>query len=74
VATDVRGLRELVRDGREALLVSEEPRALAAALRRVLDDPELAARLAAGGREVEGAGSDEQLVARFLELYERLAA
>jgi len=74
VATDVRGLRELVTDGRDALLVPEEPEALAAALRRVLDDPELARRLAVAGRRVEGAGSDEQLVTRFLELYERLAA
>jgi glycosyltransferase involved in cell wall biosynthesis len=56
------------------LLVPEDPDALAAALRRVLDDPELARRLGDAGRQVEGAGSDEQLVARFLELYERLAA
>ena len=34
----------------------------------------LARRLGEAGRQVEGAGSDEQLVARFLELYERLAA
>jgi glycosyltransferase involved in cell wall biosynthesis len=74
VATDVRGLRELVVDGRDALLVPEDPDALAAALRQVLDDPELARRLGDAGRQVEGAGSDEQLVARFLELYERLAA
>jgi len=74
VATDVRGLRELVTDGENALLVPEEPHALAAALRRVLDDPELAARLGAAGTQVEGAGSDERLVERFLELYERLAA
>ena len=74
VATDVRGLRELVHDGENALLVPEEPQALAAALRRVLDDPVLAARLAEAGKQVEGAGSDEELVARFLELYERLAA
>jgi glycosyltransferase involved in cell wall biosynthesis len=74
VATDVRGLRELVVDDRDALLVPEDPDALAAALRRVLDDPELARRLGDAGRQVEGAGSDEQLVARFLDLYERLAA
>ena len=72
VATDVRGVRELVVDGQDALLVPEEPEALAAALRRVLDDPELAARLAEAGRKVEGAGSDEQLVAGFLRLYEGL--
>jgi glycosyltransferase involved in cell wall biosynthesis len=74
VATSVRGLRELVVDGRDALLVPEEPAALAAAIRRVLDEPELAARLADAGRKVEGAGSDAELVSRFLELYERLAA
>ena len=72
VATDVRGVRELVVDGRDALLVPEDPAALAAALRRVLDDPELAARLAASGRRVEGAGSDASLVAGFLRLYEGL--
>jgi len=74
VATDVRGLRELVVDDQDALLVPEEPEALAAALRRVLDDSGLAARLAEAGKRVEGAGSDEALVAGFLALYERLAA
>ncbi len=72
VATDVRGVRELVVDGQDALLVPEEPEALAAALRRVLDDPGLAARLAGAGRKVEGAGSDEKLVEGFLRLYEGL--
>jgi glycosyltransferase involved in cell wall biosynthesis len=72
VATDVRGVRELVVDGRDALLVPEEPEALAAALRRVLDDPQLATRLAEAGRHVEGAGSDAALVAGFLRLYEGL--
>jgi glycosyltransferase involved in cell wall biosynthesis len=74
VATDVRGLRELLDDGRNALLVPEDPDVLASALRRVLTDPELARRLGEAGRQVEGAGSDEQLIARYLELYERLAA
>ncbi len=74
VATNVRGLRELVADGQNALLVPEEPEALAAALRRVLDDPELSARLAEAGKRVEGAGSDDTLVEGFLALYERLTA
>lgn len=74
VATDVRGLRELLTNDENALLVPEDPRALAAALRRVLGDRELAARLAAAGKQVEGAGSDERLIERFLELYEKLAA
>ena len=74
VATDVRGLRELVTDGQDALLVPEEPEALAAALGRVLDDSELAARLAEAGKRVEGAGSDDALVAGFLALYDKLAS
>jgi glycosyltransferase involved in cell wall biosynthesis len=74
VATSVRGLRELVVDGQDALLVPEEPGALAAALRRVLDDPELAERLAEAGKRVEGAGSDDTLVEGFLALYEKLAS
>jgi glycosyltransferase involved in cell wall biosynthesis len=72
VATSVRGLRELVVDGQDALLAPEEPEALAAALRSVLDDPELAARLAEAGKRVEGAGSDDTLVDGFLALYEKL--
>ena len=38
------------------------------------DRPGTGEELGEAGRRVEGAGSDEQLVARFLELYERLAA
>jgi glycosyltransferase involved in cell wall biosynthesis len=72
VATAVRGVRELVVDGQDALLVPEDPSALATALRRVLDDPRLAARLAEAGRHVEGAGSDAKLVEGFLRLYEGL--
>ena len=75
VATAVRGLRELVADGQNALLVPpEDTDAMAAALRRVLADRELAARLAAAGREVPGAGSDDEMVSRFLALYDRLVA
>jgi glycosyltransferase involved in cell wall biosynthesis len=74
VATNVRGLRELLTDGENALLVPEEPDALAAAIRRVLEDDQLAARLSEAGRQVEGAGSDAALVAGFLSIYERLVA
>lgn len=50
VATDVGGNRELVRDGETGLLVpADDPAALSAALRRLIDDPELASRVAAEG-------------------------
>jgi glycosyltransferase involved in cell wall biosynthesis len=51
VATDIPSTRETVADGKEALLVPPtDPGALASAMLRVLDDPGLAARLAAGAR------------------------
>ena len=75
VATAVRGLRELLTNGENALLVPpEDPQALAAALRRVLSDLDLAARLAEAGRRVPGAGSEEEMVSGFLALYDKLAA
>jgi len=50
VATDVGGNRELVRDGETGLLVPpEDPDALADAIARLLDDRELAGRLARAG-------------------------
>lgn len=51
VSTLVSGIPELVADGEEGLLVPEkDPRALAAALGRLLDDPALAARMAQAAR------------------------
>lgn len=53
VTTNVGGIPILVREGESALLVPpRNPDAMAAALQRVLEDPELAARLRSGGREV----------------------
>ena len=75
VATSVRGLRELLTDGVNALLVPpDDPHALAGALGRVLEDRDLAARLADAGRRVPGAGSEDEMVSGFLALYERLVA
>jgi glycosyltransferase involved in cell wall biosynthesis len=52
VSTAISGIPEMIDDGVHGLLVApRKPRALAAALRRVLTDAELHARLARAGRE-----------------------
>jgi glycosyltransferase involved in cell wall biosynthesis len=52
VASSVGGIREVVTDGVTGLLVApSDPAALAGAIRRLLDDPSLARRLAAAARE-----------------------
>lgn len=51
VATDVTGIPELVRDGETGLCVpSRDPRALADAMARLLDDPALGQRMSRAGR------------------------
>ena len=48
VATDAPGCREIVRDGENGLLVpARDAAALAAAIRRLLDDPGLRSRMGA---------------------------
>jgi phosphatidylinositol alpha-mannosyltransferase len=52
VASDIPGYREVVRDGRDGLLVRpEDPGAVAEAVGRLLDDADLSKRLADAGRE-----------------------
>ena len=72
VATPVGGTPELVTDGETGLLVPpRDSEALAAALQRVLDDPDLARRLGEAGRarvaERFTAAEQEQ---RMLEIYD----
>ncbi|HMQ35834.1 MAG TPA: glycosyltransferase, partial [Chloroflexaceae bacterium] len=76
VASAVAGVPELLADGETGLLVPPgDAAALAAALRRLLDDPALAARLgAAGRRELETGYTAEAMAARTTGLYERLLA
>jgi phosphatidyl-myo-inositol alpha-mannosyltransferase len=51
VASDIDGWREVVRDGIDGLLVHpSDPQALAASVRKVLEDPDLARRLGEAGR------------------------
>ncbi|MFL6203626.1 MAG: glycosyltransferase, partial [Thermoanaerobaculia bacterium] len=62
VSTDVGGIPCLLRDGEEALLVPEgNAEAMAGAVRRLLDEPGLAGRLSAAGREVAERSSWERV-------------
>jgi glycosyltransferase involved in cell wall biosynthesis len=73
VATRVGGVPELVVDGETGLLVPPaDPRALAAALQRLLDEPELRARLGAAGRaRVEKQFALDSFLDAHLDLYRR---
>ena len=76
VATDVPGAREVVTPDVEALLVApNDPAALAEALARALEDPALAAALAAAGRARARAAFDLEGVAdRYAALFTEVAA
>lgn len=73
VASDVPVVHEIVHDGENGLLVPcGDPTALASALLRLLGDPELRARLAAGGEETlreryDGGRLVQQVVAAYEE-------
>jgi len=71
VASRVGGIPEVVVDGETGLLVEPgDPAALAAALRRVLDDPARAARMGeAGRRRVEAHFSWDRIAERTMEIY-----
>ena len=75
VATAVGGVPELIDDGGHGLLVRpEDPEDLAAALQKLLEDRELAARLGAAAKERQRANFDLDVVVRrledlYLELY-----
>ncbi len=75
VATDIPGYREVVRHGVDGLLVPPgDPEAMAAALRRVVSDRELAGRLAAGGRARAREFSWDRVVERLEAMYAEAAA
>jgi glycosyltransferase involved in cell wall biosynthesis len=71
VSTTVSGIPELVEDGVSGLLVPpDDPDALAAAWRRVAEEPGLAARLSEAGRAVVLEQFDgDRLAARLAELF-----
>lgn len=76
VATASAGPRALIEDGKNGLLAPvEDADALASAMRRILVDPSLAARLKEGGRASYEAGYTEAaVVARYIEFFEKAAA
>jgi glycosyltransferase involved in cell wall biosynthesis len=75
VATAVGGTPELIEDGVHGLLVPPgDAAALAAAVRRLLDDPALAVRLAAAARRrARERFGRERMIARFEAFYESCA-
>lgn len=75
VATAAPGTAEVVVDGETGLLVPVGDRpALAQAIRRVVEDPGLAARLGRAGRvRVETDYRLDAMIGRFADLYEELA-
>jgi phosphatidylinositol alpha-mannosyltransferase len=73
VASDLPGYSNVARAGRDALLVPPgDADALAAALRRVLADPALAAGLVASGQERAAEFSMTRLAETYVGLYERV--
>jgi phosphatidylinositol alpha-mannosyltransferase len=79
VASDIHGYKGVVRRGREGLLVPpHDPRELAGAIGRLLDDPPLRAEMAAAGRQRAEAFSWPSVTAKVEDYYgfviRRLAA
>lgn len=73
VATELPGYANVARAGQDAELVRPgDPKALAAALTRVLEDPALAEKLVASGRGRAEEFSMDRLADRYVELYTSL--
>lgn len=76
ITADTPAAREVLSDGRDALLVTPgDPDALAVALRRLGEDPELRGRLAAAGRRrYEQLGTPRAVATRFRDALAEVAA
>jgi glycosyltransferase involved in cell wall biosynthesis len=74
VATDVPGCREIVRDGLTGVLVpAESPEALARAIERLMDDPQLRQRYGLAARQAAVEEFSSERVGRdIVALYERV--
>jgi len=75
IATDVGGVREIVTDGENGLLVAPgDPDALADAIRRFFDDDELRARLSSAAAPSVERFSAERIYGQLEEILVRVAA
>lgn len=75
VASDIPGVRDVVKDERTGLLVRPaDPTALAAALARLRGDAPLRARLAAAGRAAAEGYTPARMAERYLALYSECLA
>jgi glycosyltransferase involved in cell wall biosynthesis len=76
MATSVGGIPEVIRDEVDGLLVPYgDVEKAASAMRRMLDDAELRAKFAAGGRKrIEEQFSFDAIAAKYADLYRRLIA
>ena len=74
VATDVPGCREIVRHNENGLLVPpRDSKALADALKILIENPELRKKMGSRGREiVEAEFSEEIVVKQTMEVYKRI--
>jgi 1,2-diacylglycerol 3-alpha-glucosyltransferase len=72
VAVRATGVEEAVVDGVAGLLVPEDPAAFAEAVREILSDRDLAAKLGAGGREAARRFAAPVLAGRLVEAYRRV--
>jgi glycosyltransferase involved in cell wall biosynthesis len=68
IVTEACGIRSLV-DGQAGLVIAREKEALAAALRKLLDDKALYARLKEGGRRIAGQLSWDRLTEQMEGYY-----
>ncbi len=75
VASRIPGYDEVLRDGVEGLLVPpRDPASVAAAVGKILDDPDLATAMSAAGRERARSFDWRVVAARIEELYARAVA
>jgi UDP-glucose:(heptosyl)LPS alpha-1,3-glucosyltransferase len=72
LATPVNGVRELIRDGENGLLIDREPGTIAERLGRLADDPELRRRLGGAARDSALEFTWSRMVNEHHELYVNL--